>query len=301
MKRIEPSVKDLGEFRVERFIPSQGQRMVGPFVFFDHLPPASFAPGKGINVRPHPHTGLSTLTYLFKGEILHRDSIGSVQLITPGAVNWMTAGRGIVHSERDTHEARARDSSLHALQAWVALPKHKKDEEPSFTHISRNELPVIYFPDQMIRLIAGSAYGRTAPISSEQHTFCDIVYLDIVAKQGSKLALPSDGVLNDKPAYRELAILVVQGEVSLNSDHSKLVSQGEIYYLESAIAKSCELELSQDSRVIIFGGVPWESSPLLEWNFLAWSKEDMERHKEDWANNRFATIPYDDYEYIPLP
>lgn len=314
MQKIDPSVKDLGEFKVERFIPSPKVRMVGPFVFFDHLPKASFDIGKGINVRPHPHTGLSTVTYLFEGEILHRDSLGSVQPITPGAINWMTAGRGIVHSERDTHEARSRQSVLHALQAWVALPRRNKNVEPSFTHVAKHDLPVVYPPGQMVRVLAGEAHGVTAPIN-RNHCCCDILYVDIVAKAETSIDIASYAKINDSAqdlteanSARELAILVVGGELSVcdtEAVHASAsgteLSAGDLFYVAAEDTKQLELQVKTDARVVLFGGAKWDEKPILEWNFLAWSIEEMQGHKQRWKSDEFPTIPYDDLERIPLP
>jgi redox-sensitive bicupin YhaK (pirin superfamily) len=200
---IDPRPTDLGDFEVRRVLPYRNKRTVGPFIFFDHMGPAHFPPGKGIAVRPHPHIGLATVTYLFEGEILHRDSLGVVQPITPGAVNWMTAGKGIVHSERSSDENRAADETVHGIQAWVALPKEHEQTEPAFKHYPSDQLPEFEQDGVHMKLIAGSAFGREAQVEVLWPT----VYLDIQAKAGAKIPLPDD--------HEERALYVVEGGVRL--------------------------------------------------------------------------------------
>lgn len=273
---------DIGGLSVKRILPNQEKRMVGPFVFFDQMGPNDFPPGQGINVRPHPHIGLSTLTYLFTGSILHRDSLGNNLEIHPGDVNWMTAGKGIVHSERESFEVRANPHSISGLQCWVALPEQMAELEPAFSHTKKNDLPHITHEGVMMRLVVGEAYGLSSPVK----TYSPMFYIDVVASQGSVIARPNPG--------QEAAIFTICGEVSINGE---TYGANQFILLEDG---DDEVSLAADGRFIMLGGEQFEKVPYLHWNFVAYTKERMEQAKDDWKNGRFPTIPGDDKEFIPL-
>lgn len=203
---LEPEVKDLGGFSARRVLPHRTRQMVGPFIFFDHLGPATFAAGKGMDVRSHPHINLATVTYLFEGVLLHRDSLNVVQEIHPGAVNWMTAGRGIVHSERTPNAARSHETKLHGIQTWVALPDEHEETEPWFRHYPATDIPIWQYQGVSITLIAGQAYGRTSPVQ----TFSPMIYLDVQLPAGTQFTLPPD--------YSEQAVYSVTNGLSVDSE-----------------------------------------------------------------------------------
>src|SRR5690606_28394185 len=228
--------KDLGEFTVRRILPNKDKKMVGPFIFFDHMGPADFPPGSGVNVRPHPHIGLATITYLFEGSILHRDSLGSVQEIFPGEVNWMTAGRGIVHSERETLEVRGGRHRTNGLQCWLALPRHLAEVEPNFFHYKKEQLPHIYHAQTMMRLVAGEAYGRVSPVKVYWRMF----YLDIVAGPGATFEKPV--------GHDEAALYVVDGSVNLNGT---TYDAGSFVLLEES---DREFSTRDAARAVMVGG-----------------------------------------------
>ncbi len=281
---IESRPRDLGGFQVRRVLPAGRQReMVGPFIFFDQMGPAEFAAGQGIDVRPHPHIGLATVTYLFEGEIVHRDSLGFIQPIKPGDVNWMTAGRGIVHSERTGDEERARPSRLFGIQSWVALPKNAEETDPAFHHHAKTTLPTIERDGVCMRLIAGAAYGERSPVE----TFSDIFYLDASMSAGARLTLPSE--------YEERAIYPVEGKVTLNGE---LFSPGRM----AVITPGTEgiIQGAEDARVMLLGGAAMDGERHIWWNFVSSSKDRIEQAKADWSQNRFAKVP-EETEFIPLP
>lgn len=280
---IEPRSRDLGGFEVRRILPYAKRRRVGPFVFYDHLGPAVFTAGKGIDVRPHPHIGLATVTYLFEGELMHRDSLGVAQQIRPGDVNWMTAGRGIVHSERSSPEARARDLTLHAIQSWVALPQAEEETEPSFHHHPVDTLPALEINGVALRLIAGSAYGETSPV----RTFSPMFYLAAEMPAGSALTLPSD--------YEERAVHVAEGAVSIGEDSLGL---GRMAVFDAGA--EVILQASEASRVMLLGGAPMDGPRHIWWNFVSSSQDRIEQAKADWKEGRFAAVP-GETEFIPLP
>lgn len=280
---IDPRPTDLGDFEVRRVLPYRNKRTVGPFIFFDHMGPAHFPPGKGIAVRPHPHIGLATVTYLFEGEILHRDSLGVVQPITPGAVNWMTAGKGIVHSERSSDENRAADETVHGIQAWVALPKEHEQTEPAFKHYPSDQLPEFEQNGVHMKLIAGSAFGREAQVEVLWPT----VYLDIQAKAGAKIPLPDD--------HEERALYVVEGGGAIDGTE---IPETQMAVLTPGSMPT--VTASADSRMMLCGGKPIDGKRTVWWNFVASDKALMDQAKADWKAGKFAKVPGDD-EFIPLP
>lgn len=278
---IEPEKKDLGGFTVRRVLPSADRAMVGPFIFFDHVGPAEFPPGEGIQVRPHPHIGLCTVTYLFEGEIVHRDSLGFVQPIRTAAVNLMTAGRGIVHSERSGEDLH-RGSRLHGIQSWMALPIGEEECDPTFVHYPAADLQEIEVEGVTVRVILGRAFGCTSPVVCHS----PMLYLELRFPEGSGLDVPS--------LYREQALYVVAGAVRID----------ERVYREGMMAVACpgrclRLEAEQQTRVMVIGGEPVGKRHIW-WNFVSSSKERVERAKADWRQGRFARVPGDD-EFIPLP
>jgi redox-sensitive bicupin YhaK (pirin superfamily) len=281
---IEPRPRDLGGFQVERLLPARERRMVGPFIFLDHMGPAQFDPGQGADVRPHPHIGLATVTYLFDGAFLHRDSLGSDQLIEPGAVNWMTAGRGIVHSERTPPHERTRGSRLHGLQSWVALPRAAEEVEPSFQHRGSSELPEIDRNGVRMRLIAGSAYGETSPVM----TLSPLFYLDVRVPRGGAFTLPPD--------YTDRGVYPLDGDVSANGVVCKARSLAVLN-----AGDDVEIAASDAVRLMILGGEPLDGERFIWWNLVSSSMERIETAKRDWAEGRFPKVPGDDKEFIPLP
>jgi len=280
---LKPQLRDIGGFQVKRLLPGFPNKMVGPFIFLDHMGPVSFGVGQGIDVRPHPHIGLATVTYLFDGAILHRDSLGSVQPIQPGDVNWMTAGRGVVHSERTPPEDRVSRSSLHGIQTWVALPKAFEEIEPSFSHHPSATLPMITQPGVSMRLIAGSAFGARSPVP----TFSETCYLAVHVGRESRFVLP--------PEHEERAIYVVEGAVSSDGQaiplhHLAVLAAGE----------SVEVRGVSESKLLVLGGARMDGDRHAWWNFVSSSKQRIERAKQDWRDGRFAMVPGES-DWIPLP
>jgi redox-sensitive bicupin YhaK (pirin superfamily) len=279
--RIEARAKELGGLTVRRVLPSRERKMIGPFIFFDHMGPAEFAPGEGIQVRPHPHIGLATITYLFEGEIMHRDNLGFVQAIRAGAVNLMTAGRGIVHSERAGDDLKTR-SRLHGIQSWIALPADKEEIAPSFEHYPTDDLPDFLLDGVKVRIIIGEAHGRWSPVTSYSST----LYLEYQMPKGSVLQLPGE--------YQELGAYVVTGTLRIDNEQyppgTLAVASGGSAVKVTAI---------DDSRVMVLGGEPLGERQIW-WNFVSSSKERMAKAKRDWKEGRFGEVPGDS-EYIPLP
>ena len=278
---IEPRERDLGEFTVRRVLPAARRRMVGPFVFFDHMGPAVFPPGKGIAVRPHPHIGLATITYLFEGEILHRDSLGVVQPIRPGAVNLMTAGRGIVHSERAGDDLD-ETSSLHGIQSWMALPLAEEECDPAFVHYPASDLPELDVGGCTVRIIMGECFGASSPVTTYSHT----LYLDCVMPAGGQVPLPPD--------WPELAAYVVSGEVDIDG-----ARYGSGVMVVARSGDALDISAREDSRVMIVGGEPL-GERIVWWNLVSSSPERIEKAKQDWLDGNFDSVPGDD-EFIPLP
>jgi hypothetical protein len=281
---IEPREKSIGDFNVRRVLPFAKRRTVGPFIFFDHMGPVDFEPGQGMDVRPHPHIGLATVTYLFDGEIMHRDSLGFEQAIRPGAVNWMIAGRGIVHSERTALEERARARRLDGIQTWLALPLAQEDSEPGFFHHPAGSLPTTEGKGVRMRLIAGEAYGARSPVK----TLSPMFYLDAEFSPGGELTLTEE--------YEERAIYAAQGEVTLGDGTT--IAEGTMAVLNPGV--EVVVTAKDKARVMLLGGAPLDGSRHLWWNFVASSPERLQKARDDWKNGRFAMVPGDD-EFIPLP
>jgi len=280
---VVPRPRDLGGFEVRRALPSAERRNIGPFVFFDQMGPAELAPGSGIDVRPHPHIGLATVTYLFEGTIVHRDSLGSVQAIEPGAVNWMTAGRGIVHSERSDNELRQRRQKLYGLQIWVALPTRYEETDPDFTHYAADLLPQIEGEGKTVRVIAGSLFGKASPVK----TFSKLFYGDTVCRPGASLSLNNE--------YAERGIYLLEGAVDI---HGQRFEPGRLLVFSSG--DEITIKAVSAARFVLFGGEPLDNPRHLWWNFVSSSRARIEQAKSDWKNGRFAPVPGDS-EFIPLP
>src|SRR5262245_2593670 len=282
---IEARVKDLGDgFQVRRLLPAAERRMVGPFIFFDHMGPVRMDPGGGLDVRPHPHINLATITYLFEGEILHRDSLGTVQPIQPGALNWMTAGRGIVHSERSPATARKTGVKLHGLQLWVALPRAQEEAAPSFQHHAAADLPALKRDGAQLRVIAGSAYGATSPVQ----VLSPLFYVEAQLEQGAALSLP------EEPAQR--AAYVVDGSIACDGE-----PQGPGRMLVFREGAPALLHAPEPARLMLLGGAALDGERHVFWNFVSSSRERIERAKTDWREKRFPKVPGDEVEFIPLP
>jgi redox-sensitive bicupin YhaK (pirin superfamily) len=280
---IQPRPRDLGGFSVRRVLPSAGQKMVGSFIFFDHMGPADFAPGTGIDVRPHPHIGISTVTYLYEGGVLHRDSLGAVQEIEPGAVNWMTAGRGIVHSERTGPALRAAGHRIHGIQSWVALPREAEETEPSFRHYPAAALPDFGLGGATLRVIAGSAFGRQSPVEVHAPT----LYVDV--------RLPGDRSLVVPPEHEERAVYVAEGSATLDG---AVIEAGQMAVLEPGT--SPRLTAIAPVRAMLLGGAPADGPRHIWWNLVSSSEERIEQAARDWAEGRFPQVP-GETEFIPLP
>ncbi len=280
-KELIAKEHDLGGLTVKRVLPHVEKKMVGPFIFFDHMGPTQFKAGQGINVRPHPHIGLSTLTYLFEGGILHRDSLGNHLEILPGDVNWMTAGRGIVHSERETFEVRANPHAIDGLQCWIALPEEMAELEPSFIHVKKQQLPQIIFEDVMMRLVVGEAFGLSSPVK----TYSPMFYLDIAACAGSNIERPNP--------TQEAAVYVISGKVSVAGIE---YGAGQFVLLEE---QDMGFSFLAPGRVVLLGGQKFERTPHIKWNFVSFNKERIEQAVDDWRERRFPDIPDDNKEFIP--
>lgn len=281
---VVPRSSDLGGgFKVLRALPSAERRMVGPFVFLDQMGPVHLAAGNGLDVRPHPHIGLATVTYLFAGEILHRDSLGSVQPIRPGALNWMTAGRGIVHSERTPAGLRAAPVALSGLQAWVALPARDEECEPGFAHHGSSELPAVADPGMRLRLIAGRLLGMSSPVA----TLSDLFYAELELDPGAAFALP--------PEHEERAAYIVEGGLEVDG-----ISHAAGRLLVLRPGTQVVLRAAGRTRLMLLGGEPMDGPRHVWWNFVSSSRERIEAAKEDWRKGGFAPVP-GETEFIPLP
>lgn len=280
---IPGKLKDLGGFTVRRLLPVAKRRSVGSFVFLDHMGPTDFAAGKGIDVAPHPHIGLATVTYLYEGSILHRDSLGSHQEIYPGDVNWMTAGRGIAHSERSSDLARSSHQSLNGLQLWIALPKEHEETAPTFTHTPKEDLPLISGEGWQGRLIAGELFGQKSPV----FTFARLFFADVSLQAGYKLFL--------EPKYEEGAVYVVSGEIEIDNQS---VAAGELAILKNKPV--AELLARKPSVIAVLGGDTLPEPRFMYWNFVSTQQSRIEQAKKDWRDQRFEQVP-GETEYIPLP
>lgn len=279
---LEGVKKDLGAFLVRRFLPAPGRRMVGPWIFFDHFGPALLGEKEALDVRSHPHINLATVTYLFEGEIIHRDSLGSVQNITPGELNLMVAGRGIVHSERESSSVRQKSRTLHGLQLWFALPATQEECEPTFFHYSEEELPVADINGVKVKVMIGSAYGMTSPVETYSETFYATAYL----KKGRNL------IVSDMP---DIAIYTVSGHLHYDQEP---VAKHTMMVLPSS--KRGKIEAIEDSLIVMIGGAPLGQRHI-EWNFVSSSKDRIEKAKDRWRMGSFPSVPGDEEEYIPLP
>jgi redox-sensitive bicupin YhaK (pirin superfamily) len=283
---IVPRTRDLGDgFEVRRALPSVRRRMVGPFIFFDQMGPAVFRSGHGLDVRPHPHIGLATVTYLFEGEILHRDSLGTVQSIHPGAVNWMVAGRGIAHSERTPPELRATGGRLYGIQSWVAVPKQHEETAPAFAHTPADALPVLEDAGTRVRLIAGGLYGARSPVG----TLSELFYADAVLAAGARLQVPA--------SHEERAVYVAEGGVELGG---QVYGTGQLLVLRPGAEGVLTGSGPTGGRVLLFGGEPMDGPRHIWWNFVSSSKERIEQAKADWRAGRIGPVP-GETEFIPLP
>jgi len=280
---IVPRTVDLGGLTVRRALPSARRRMVGPFIFFDHFGPAEFRSGAGLDVRPHPHIGLATVSYLFDGEIVHRDSLGTLATIKPGDVNWMKAGRGIAHSERTDEKRRTGGDHLHGLQCWNALPAAQEESAPDFIHHGVDALPLIAGEGKTVRLVAGAMYGAKAPLE----TTWDTLFADATLKAGARLPVDAD--------YEERAIYVVAGDVEIAGD---TFGPGQLLVLRPGDRLS--VVATGDARVVLVGGAPMDGPRHIWWNFVSSRKDRIEAGKADWKAGRFEPVPGDS-EFIPLP
>jgi redox-sensitive bicupin YhaK (pirin superfamily) len=276
--------RDLGGFSVRRVLPAAGRQTIGPFIFFDHMGPARFEPGQGVDVRPHPHIGLATVTYLFEGAFMHRDSLGTVQLIEPGAVNWMVAGRGIAHSERTPAELRGGTGSvLHGIQTWFALPVAHEEDAPSFEHHPAATLPELRRRGAVLRVVAGDAYGARSPVGVASPT----LYVDVNLDAGGEVELPDD--------VEQRAVYVASGALSIDGES---FASGTL--IEFRPGTAATIAATEPARVMLLGGEPVDGPRHIWWNFVASSRERIEQAKSDWREHRFVDVPGDP-ERIPLP
>jgi redox-sensitive bicupin YhaK (pirin superfamily) len=283
LQLVDARQRDLGGFVVRRVLPTEGRQMVGPFIFFDHLGPTQFESGQGIDVRPHPHIALATVTYLFSGSLEHRDSLGNVREIRPGDVNWMTAGRGITHSERTPRLARAAGEKIHGIQSWVALPDDREDDEPSFTHYPASVIPQRLLDGVTLSVVAGEALGLRSPVVTTWPT----LYVHARFTPGAVLEMPVE--------HEERAVYVVQGELAVNED---MIAEGQLAVLAPGV--KIRLRAKGEARAMLLGGNRFPTQRYIWWNFVASSHERIERAKERWANREFPPVP-GETEFIPLP
>jgi redox-sensitive bicupin YhaK (pirin superfamily) len=280
---IVPRTRDIGDFSVMRVLPAAARRMVGPFVFLDQFGPVTLAAGKGMDVRPHPHIGLSTVTYLLKGSIVHRDSLGFAQSIEPGDVNWMTAGRGIVHSERSDAELRKKPQSLYGLQSWVALPRRDEETDPAFLHYAGATLPEASEGGMHLKVIAGTVQGLTSPVATHSPLF----YGDVTLQAGARFML--DATYDERAAYLIEGMVEVDG-VSFEPGRLLAFGAGEIL-----------LRAVTPARFVVLGGEPMDGPRHIWWNFVSSRLERIEQAKEDWRRDRFGVRIPGEHEFIPLP
>ena len=275
--------KDLGGgFTVRRVLPAASMRSVGPFIFFDHFGPVTALPGVNYDVRPHPHIGLATVTYLFEGAMMHRDSLGSAQLIEPGAINWMTSGRGIVHSERKPDDLRDRSFVNHGLQLWTALPLAHEEDEPSFLHTPASAIPELKIGAALVRVLVGSAFGASSPVQA----FSQTLYLDVKLPAGASIELPA--------LAPEMAVYAVQGELAVDGD---TLAESRMAVLQGP---PCTITAAQEARFVVIGGEPLDAPRHLWWNFVSSRKDRIIQASADWEAQRMGHVP-GETEFIPLP
>lgn len=284
METITPVTHDLGDFKVRRTLPAKTRTMVGPFIFVDQFGPARLSPGRGMDVRPHPHINLATVTYLFEGAIEHRDSIGSHQVIEPGAINLMTAGRGIVHSERSPSAERADGPSLYGMQTWLALPDGQEEIAPAFEHVDGSALPLVEDQGVSARVLMGTLWGRTAGVTEHSET----IYADIILASGA--SVPIDAMADER------AVMVVEGDASLDNDRLEPFT---LYIL--APGQAMTLKAGSPTRIMLLGGEAFATKRHVFWNFVSSSRDRINQAKEDWKARRFPLVPGDEEEFIPLP
>jgi redox-sensitive bicupin YhaK (pirin superfamily) len=285
MITINGNPRDLGDgFHVNRILPNAARRTVGPFVFFDYFGPVEFAPGNGIDVRPHPHVGLATVTYLFEGSQVHRDTLGTAQEIHPGDVNWMTAGRGIAHSERTGPEARARGHRVHGIQSWIGLPTKDEEVAPSFQNVRSRDLPSSIQNGVILKIVTGHAFGLSSPV----RVFSDIFYVDAQLEDGASLEMTAE--------HEERAAFVVGGSAVVNG-----TAYGDGTMLVLDPKEKAKITAKGATHVMLLGGAALDGPRHLWWNFVSSSKERIEQAKSDWKAGRFGKIPGDEIEFIPLP
>ena len=281
---IAERAADIGNFQVGRLLPFRQKRAVGPFVFIDHMGPAKLAANENLDVPPHPHIGLSTLTFLFEGSIIHRDSIGSEVEIRPGAVNWMTAGKGVVHSERTPDSLRSIEKTLHGLQIWVGLPKELENSEPSFHHITADQIPGWKLGDLELKLIAGKALGHESPVPVHS----ELYFIEVKSKASANIDFGAE-------LFGESAIYILEGEVK--SDGNSFGPKQILVAKENTL---CKFELSENSIIYIFGGQPFPEERFINWNFVSSDKEAIDKARDDWKNQRFPKVPGES-DFVPLP
>jgi redox-sensitive bicupin YhaK (pirin superfamily) len=284
METITPVTHDLGDFKVRRTLPAKTRTMVGPFIFVDQFGPARLPAGRGMDVRPHPHINLATVTYLFEGAIEHRDSIGSHQVIEPGAINLMTAGRGIVHSERSPSAERANGPSLYGMQTWLALPDDQEEIDPAFEHVDGAALPLVEDEGVSARVLMGTLWGKTAGVTEHSQT----IYADIILSAGANV--PIDAIADER------AVMVVEGDASLDNDRLEPFT---LYVL--APGQAMTLKAASPSRIMLLGGEAFATKRHVFWNFVSSSRDRINHAKEDWKAHRFPLVPGDEEEFIPLP
>ena len=281
---ITPVTHDLGAFKVRRSLPAKARTMVGPFIFVDQFGPARLAPGEGMDVRPHPHINLATVTYLFDGAIDHRDSLGTFQRIDPGAINLMTAGAGIVHSERSPAGTRAAGPGFYGMQTWLALPDGKEEIDPAFEHVAAGTLPVVEGEGVRATVLMGELWGVTAPTTCHSPT----IYADLVLAQGASVAIDAEA--------DERAVLVTEGTATLDGEPLTLF---DLVIL--APGHRAVLQATGPARAMLLGGGAFATPRHVFWNFVSSSRDRINQAKEDWRGGKFPTVPGDDQEFIPLP
>jgi redox-sensitive bicupin YhaK (pirin superfamily) len=281
---IVPRVRDIGDFEVHRVLPAAEKQMIGPFIFFDRFGPVIMKAGQGMDVRPHPHIGLATVTWLFDGVVYHRDSLGSEQAIAPGELNWMTAGKGIVHSERTPALERACGQSMFGLQSWVALPKHVEETAPAFEHVADAQMPILQDKGRWVKVIAGQIYGAASPVK----TLSDLFYADVRLEQGAALPLP--------PEHEERGLYLISGRIEIAG---RVIEAGKLLAFKPQV--EIIVKALEPCHFMLLGGEPMDGPRHIWWNFVSSSKEKIEAAKEEWRMGKFKIVPGDDKEFIPLP